>query len=264
MIASSYGLNSKGNQDCLWSFALCLLLRGFGNDNRFTTTCNSILKMRLREIKELIESTSDPAFAVDGEGLIIAWNQAAAKLFEVPTKEAIGKECGQILQGMDECGMVCSAECTVKQAVQKRHPVGNFDLHVKTGEGRQWCNISVLIADEATSTLPYAIHIIRPVDMRKRLEMLVRDFVVTETHLPAEQVTTLISLTRAPAHDTELSVREIEVLRLLAKGGTTANIASHLHISRTTVNNHIQHILRKLDAHTRLEAIRRAEHAGLI
>ena len=37
-----------------------------------------------------------------------------------------------------------------------------------------------------------------------------------------------------------------------------------IHISRTTVNNHIQHILGKLNAHTRLEAIRRAEHAGLI
>ena len=220
--------------------------------------------MRLREIKELIESTLDSAFAVNGEGLIVAWNQAAADLFNLPAKEAIGKACGQILQGMDECGMVCSPECTIQQAVRKRHPVGNFDLQVKIGDTRQWCNISVLIADEATFTLPYAIHIIRPVDMRKRLELLVRDFVVTETHLPAEQVTTLISSTRAPAHDTELSVREIEVLRLLAKGGTTANIASQLHISRTTVNNHIQHILHKLDAHTRLEAIRRAEHAGLI
>ncbi|RMG50565.1 MAG: DNA-binding response regulator [Acidobacteria bacterium] len=45
---------------------------------------------------------------------------------------------------------------------------------------------------------------------------------------------------------------------------TTADIADRLCISRTTVNNHIQHILRKLNAHSRLEAIRRAERAGLI
>jgi DNA-binding NarL/FixJ family response regulator len=56
----------------------------------------------------------------------------------------------------------------------------------------------------------------------------------------------------------------LEVLRLLAKGETTESIADQLSISRTTVNNHIQHILHKLNAHTRLEAIRRAEHAGLI
>jgi DNA-binding NarL/FixJ family response regulator len=50
----------------------------------------------------------------------------------------------------------------------------------------------------------------------------------------------------------------------LAKGVTTAAIAERLGISRTTVNNHVQHILHKLNAHSRLEAIRRAEHAGLI
>jgi DNA-binding CsgD family transcriptional regulator len=220
--------------------------------------------MWLREIKELVESTSDSAFAVDGEGLLVAWNRASEELFNVPAKAAIGKPCGQILQGFDECGPVCSPDCTIQQSVRRHHPVGNFDLQVKTGEGRQWCNISVLIAGEATSTWPYAIHIVRPIDVRKRLELLVRDFVVNETCLPAEQVATLISSTRAPAQDTELSVREVEVLRLLAKGSTTATIARQLHISPTTVNNHIQHILRKLNAHTRLEAIRRAEHAGLI
>jgi len=61
-----------------------------------------------------------------------------------------------------------------------------------------------------------------------------------------------------------LTDRELEILRLLGKGSTTSEVADQLHISRTTVNNHVQHILRKLDAHTRLEAIRRAEHAGLI
>ncbi|HKY05343.1 MAG TPA: LuxR C-terminal-related transcriptional regulator [Blastocatellia bacterium] len=220
--------------------------------------------MRIREIKELVESTSDSAFAVDGEGLITAWNRAAADLFGLSADEAIGKPCGQILQGTDECGLVCSRDCTVRQSVQKHHPVGNFDLQVNTRKDRQWCNVSVLIAEDDTSTSPYAIHIVRPIDVRKRLELLMRDFIVTETALPAEQVTTLISSTRAPARDTELSDREIEVLRLLAKGATTASIAAQLHISRTTVNNHIQHILRKLNAHTRLEAIRRAEHAGLI
>jgi DNA-binding CsgD family transcriptional regulator len=128
----------------------------------------------------------------------------------------------------------------------------------------QWCNVSVLIAEEATSTEPYSIHIVRAIDMRKRLEILMRDFIVTGTGLPPKEVSNLISVTRAPARETELTDRELEILRLLAKGATTASVADRLHISRTTVNNHIQHILRKLDSHTRLEAIRRAEHAGLI
>lgn len=220
--------------------------------------------MRLREIKKLVESTSDSAFAVNGEGAIVAWNRGAEEMFALLAHEAIGKACGEIIQGTDECGTVCSADCTIQQAVKKHHPVGNFDLQVETAKGRQWCNVSVLIVDEATSTAPYSIHIVRAIDVRKRLELLMRDFIVTGTDMSAEQVTTLISSTRAPARDTELSEREMDVLRLLAKGATTSDIAAQLHISRATVNNHIQHILRKLDAHTRLEAIRRAEYAGLI
>lgn len=220
--------------------------------------------MRIREITELVDSTADSAFAADGSGQIVAWNHAAEAMFGLPASDAIGKACGEIIQGMDECGPVCSADCTVQQAVRKHHPVGNFDLQIETASGRQWCNVSVLIADETNSTMPYSIHIVRQVDVRKRLELLVRDFVVTGTGMPPEQATTLISSAHTPARETELSEREREVLKLLAKGVTTTTVAEQLQISRTTVNNHVQHILRKLDSHTRLEAIRRAEHAGLI
>ena len=220
--------------------------------------------MRLREIKDLVFSTSDSAFAVDGGGSIVAWNKSAEAMFGMKEEEVIGQSCGRIIQGSDECGEVCSADCSVQQQVRKHHPVGNFDMQAMTANGRQWCNVSVLIADEAGSTMPYSIHIVRPIDVRKRLELVMRDFIVSGTKLEAEEATALLSSSRTPAQGTELTEREIEVLRLLSKGATTARIANELHISRTTVNNHVQHLLRKLDAHTRLEAVRRAEHAGLI
>jgi DNA-binding NarL/FixJ family response regulator len=93
---------------------------------------------------------------------------------------------------------------------------------------------------------------------------MMQDFVVSNTNVPVEEAVTLISSTRTVGKEAELTDRELEILRLLGRGGTTSSIAAELHISRTTVNNHVQHILRKLDAHTRLEAIRRAEHARLI
>jgi len=220
--------------------------------------------MRLSEIVTLVDSTSDSAFAVDGSGQIVAWNRAAQEMFGLSAKEAVGRACGEILQGADECGPVCSQDCTVRQAVEKHRPVRNFDLQVQTKDGSKWCNLSVLAASDARSHSPYSIHIIRAVHTRKRLEMLVRDFVVNETNLPPEEVTTLISSTRAIARETDLTHRELEILRLLAKGTTTTRIASQLHISRTTVSNHIQHIHRKLNTHSQLEAVRRAEHAGLL
>jgi DNA-binding NarL/FixJ family response regulator len=93
--------------------------------------------------------------------------------------------------------------------------------------------------------------------------MVIRDFVVSKTKLSADQATALVSTSREQT-ESLLSPREIEVLGLLAAGGTTKSIADQLYVSHTTVSNHIQHILHKLDAHSRLEAIRRAEHAGLI
>ncbi|MGH9930105.1 MAG: LuxR C-terminal-related transcriptional regulator [Pyrinomonadaceae bacterium] len=220
--------------------------------------------MKPEEIKKMTESTSDAAFAVDGDGLIVAWNRAAEALFALPASEAIGRPCGEIVQGTDECGSVCSEGCTVRQAVAKRHPVSSFDLQVETANGKQWCNASVLVAENGSSINPFALHIIRPIDLRKRLEILVRDFVVTNTNVPVQEAVALISSTRSVARDAELTDRELEILRLLGKGSTTAQVADLLHISRTTVNNHVQHILRKLGAHNRLEAIRRAERAGLI
>lgn len=220
--------------------------------------------MLLRELKTIIDSTADAAFAVDGAGLIVAWNTAAAALFGVQAGEAIGRACGEILRGSDECGVVCSENCSIRQAVHGRRPVGNFDMMAQTDQGIKWLNVSVMTAEVNNTTLPYSIHIARAIDTPKKLELLLRDFVVSETTLPAEEVKSIISSARSPSSQVELTDRERDVLRLLAKGVTTAAIAERLGISRTTVNNHVQHILHKLNAHSRLEAIRRAEHAGLI
>jgi DNA-binding NarL/FixJ family response regulator len=62
----------------------------------------------------------------------------------------------------------------------------------------------------------------------------------------------------------DLTARELEILRLLADGHTTRDIAGHLFISRKTVGTHIEHILRKLHVHSRTEAVARAYRDGLV
>jgi PAS domain S-box-containing protein len=220
--------------------------------------------VRLGEIKQLVDSTSDSAFVVDSSGLIVAWNHAAEEMFAKKAAEAIGKPCGQILQGMNERGPVCSRDCTIQQAIRKHHPIHNFDLQVKTSKGVQWCNVSVLVAEEMHPSGAYSIHIVRSVDTSKQLEILFRDFVQGQSHSADRMEHLELNSNRSPILETDLTKRELEILRILAKGGTTSSIASQLHISQTTVNNHVQNILRKLDVHTRLEAIRRAEYAGLV
>jgi DNA-binding NarL/FixJ family response regulator len=64
--------------------------------------------------------------------------------------------------------------------------------------------------------------------------------------------------------DPGLTPRERGVLEALAAGNSTDNIAASLHISRVTVRNHIQRILAKLGARSRLEAVALGIRAGII
>lgn len=61
-----------------------------------------------------------------------------------------------------------------------------------------------------------------------------------------------------------LSEREIEVLQLMANGASNRAIAARLVITVGTVKSHINHILGKLGAHNRTEAVARARSLGLL
>ena len=52
-----------------------------------------------------------------------------------------------------------------------------------------------------------------------------------------------------------LTERELEVLRLVAKGMSNREIADELYISENTVKNHVRNILEKLHLHSRMEAV---------
>jgi two-component system, NarL family, nitrate/nitrite response regulator NarL len=68
---------------------------------------------------------------------------------------------------------------------------------------------------------------------------------------------------RVPSSLESLSLREREVLRLLAKGATNKEIASGLSIAENTVKNHLRNILAKLHLQNRIQAATYALREGL-
>jgi len=62
----------------------------------------------------------------------------------------------------------------------------------------------------------------------------------------------------------DLTRREREILDLVALGMSNRAIADELVVSLHTVRNHVQHVLTKLDAHSKHEAAVVAARAGLL
>jgi DNA-binding NarL/FixJ family response regulator len=95
-------------------------------------------------------------------------------------------------------------------------------------------------------------YIVKPPDLDELLARLRR--LIERSRQPGSTSSPGFGLTR----------RELEVLQLLGSGKRAPEIAADLGISPKTVSSHIQSIFRKLDVHSRAQAVARAYEHGLV
>ncbi len=85
-----------------------------------------------------------------------------------------------------------------------------------------------------------------------------------KVQLAPEAAARLMREMRAPESPEELTEREAEILKLLARGKANKQIASDLFVEEKTVKTHVSSILRKLGVQSRTQAALHAVRTGLV
>jgi PAS domain S-box-containing protein len=208
---------------------------------------------------KLLERTGDAAFAVDQEGVVRSWNDAAEQLFGYPAAEIVGRPCADVLHGTDAVGArVCAPDCDVRECVLHGSCIADFDMAVPRGDDTLWVNVSTLVWEDEHTGRALIVHLARDASDAKAREALIRS---AET-LGRQLIQLATPKTDPPVG--ALTRQQTRVLRLLAEGRSSAEIAAHLHISPRTLRTHIHHINRRLHARGRLEAVIYGIRRGLI
>jgi len=171
--------------------------------------------------------TLDALFQADLRGKIAHWSAAAEHLTGFDGNEAKGRGWIELLDARDRSG---------RHARETAGGPGG-PLKARGKDGRPFWIVPVMLAvrgSKPEAGLPFLL----PGDTTKPA--------------PAGQTE---RVSRRGGFKIPLSPREIEVLRLLADGSATNKVGERLFISVTTVRNHVQAILRKLQLHSKLEAV---------
>lgn len=204
----------------------------------------------------VLSRTADGMVAIDAGGCIIGWNSAAEGLFGYTAQEVIGRPCNEVLRFEDRCAnAVCDTECSLHGVPTAKSnwvvPTRDVLTRSRTGQ-RLWLSLTTVLVPPAEDEPCRRIHLMREVGVTPELEMAILERLTQPKR--GEVDASVID---------QLSVRETEVLRLLAEGLGTQEIADQLFVSSATARNHVQHILNKLNVHSRLEAVALALRAHI-
>ncbi|MCB9539560.1 MAG: PAS domain-containing protein [Myxococcales bacterium] len=200
---------------------------------------DTLLHPLLRHLMDGITRAGLPLMLLDADGVVVDGNAALADRLGLDLDTARGRPCADVVQGRDVFGNVfCGPDCPVLAMWREGVCLHPYEIEAHgVGEPRK------------VTFVPIAVKL--PDGEEPMLLQVVLD------PTPAQRA--------AEADDPDpLTPREIEVLEGLARGLSTRGLVAALHISVSTVRNHLQSVFRKLGVHSRLEAVLVARARGLV
>jgi DNA-binding CsgD family transcriptional regulator len=209
------------------------------------------------DAREIVRRAAVAAVAVDGDDRVQASNEAFRCL--MGTVPARGEALHVSLKFRDVFGNpVPSGRRPLLELLSEGQPLRNFRLRVPTPGGVDAevdvSTVLVLGAEDGDYELVYFFS---PVRRRRRADELI-DRLLERVPLLGD------AILGGPLDRGALTPAQLTVLRLLADGKSTGEVAETLGIGASTVRTHVEHILERTETHSRAEAVAWALRRGLL
>jgi len=182
--------------------------------------------------------------------------------------------------GIDVVDVVHDVQTAVRRMTDTRPDVVLADYHLPDGTGSDIArtvratlpdtSVLILTGDPSVSTLSDVArsgavgHLTKDRPFEQVVDGVRAAALGEILFAPSELQRLLLERESRPRPLEPLAARELEVLQLLAEGASTTQASDQLGISSATFRAHVQAILRKLGAHSRLEAVAEAARLGVI
>ena len=212
--------------------------------------------MPAQDILALLDETGVGAYAVTPDQRVVFWSRGAERMLGHTRDDAIGRRCFEFLQGLAPGGLTpaCTEGCPSLHSLhslQEGRIPASVDLQMLDSSGeRRDVTVTPMLVGSAPGDTPLLIHVLDHPGGTQAAA-------APPESAPAERGG------EAPGTP-RIAPRELEVLRLVARGRSTREIADDLAISLHTVRNHVRHFRTKLKARTKLEAVLTAVRLGIL
>lgn len=214
-------------------------------------------------LTEVFEIAPDIAVNLLNKDYTVLWtNRVMSMAVERPLHEMIGRRCYVVWRRREHPCPVCLLKIvseTRKPCIMERW----LDL---PGKERRYAEVRAYPVFDKQGLVKHVFEIIIPITNKKKDEdrhnKYVESLEKTLTELnavgTADQRRTIVG-----RKDTRLTIRELEVLRLVTRGFSNKEIAGLLRVSPDTVKTHLKNIFSKLDVTDRTKAAMWAVSRGL-
>ncbi len=208
--------------------------------------------MPAQDIFALLDEAGVGAYCVTPDQRVVFWSRGAERMLGHTRDDAIGRRCFEFLQGRAPGGLTpaCTEGCPSVHSLRDGRIPASVDLQMLDSSGeRRDVTVTPMLVGSAPGDTPLLIHVL---DHPRGASTA-----AAAESAPAERGGEAAGTPR-------IAPRELEVLRLVAQGRGTHEIADDLGISPHTVRNHVRHFRTKLKARTKLEAVLTAVRLGIL